>query len=467
MTGVTSDAAVASIKVPLPRLKSDSLLNLIINLVPIHQINIDATKKGSSLSLTNKSESYELTQRNSILRNICGMVFHNALDKYPHYLLGGHSASGRASSESALCLASISSYMSIASSIRSKDAEDLSQTYDQLNQVLASNSYLVGSTPKATLADLDVFFALAEVSSFKISNIDDFVHLKRWLFAVSTTIEEMIASYSPRRSFPDIQLPVLDFTLNETAPVFYFGDEEGIDEMLTASSAPAATTVKDGGNDKSKNTELASTTGSGLTLEQKKAAAEKRSKKNAEKKKKKAPGGAPKKQAASTDINASALDIRVGKIVEVWEHEESESLWCEKVDLGEGEPRQILSGLRKFYAKEEMQDRKVLVLCNLKSRKLGGVPSHGMVLCASNAAHTEVEFVIPPEDSKIGERVMFEGYDGDPEAENKFAKKKMLEKLAPDLKTDANGVVVWKGAKSVTSVGPCTASKGMKDAQVS
>ena len=177
---------------------------------------------------------------------------------------------------------------------------------------------------------------------------------------------------------------------------------------------------------------------------------------------------APKKgAAASTDITASAFDIRVGKIVEVWEHEESEHLWCEKVDLGEAEPRQILSGLRKFYTKDDMQDRTVLVLCNLKKRNLGGVPSHGMVLCASNAAHTEVEFVIPPENAKIGERVTFEGYDGDPEAENKFAKKKMLEKLAPDLKTDGNGVVVWKGAKSVTSAGPCVASKGMKDAHVS
>mmetsp|Transcript_9783 Transcript_9783/g.12325 ORF Transcript_9783/g.12325 Transcript_9783/m.12325 type:complete len:466 (+) Transcript_9783:125-1522(+) len=465
MTGVTSDAAVASIKAPLSLLKSDSLLNLIINLVPIHQIDVNATKKVTSLSLTNTSTTYELTQRNAILRNICGMTFHNALDKYPHYLLGGHSASGKASSESALCLASISSYMSIASSIRSKDVE-LSLIYQQLNQVLATNSYLVGSTPKATLADLDVFFALAEVSNYKIDDIDALGNLKRWLLAVSKNIEEMIASYSPRISFPEIQLPALEFTINEAAPVFYFGDEEGIDGILTASSkvSPA---IK-GGNGNDKKATLASTSGGGLTDEQKKAAAEKRTKKNAEKKKKKAPAdAAPKKQAPSADIDASAFDIRVGKIVEVWEHEESEHLWCEKVDLGEGEPRQILSGLRNFYTKEEMQDRTVLVLCNLKSRKLGGVPSHGMVLCASNAAHTEVEFVVPPENAKIGERVTFDGYDGDPEAENKFAKKKMLEKLAPDLKTDENGVVVWKNAKSVTSAGPCIASKGMKGAQVS
>ncbi len=462
MTGFTSDAAVASIKASPSLLKSDSLLNLIINLAPAHQINVDATIKSKTLSLTTNSSTNELTQRNAILRNICGMVFHNALDKYPHYLLGGHSASSQASSESAISLASISSYMSIASSIRSKDVE-LTQIYQQLNQVLASNCYLVGSAPKATLADLDVFFALAEVSSYKISGIDDFAHLKRWLSAVSANIEQMVASFSPRYSFPEIQLPALDFTINETAPALYFGDEEGIDEILTASSTPS-TAAKDR-NDNSKKTKPESTSG-GFTEEQKKAAAEKRAKKNAEKKKK-SPVDAPKKQPSSAEINASAFDIRVGKIVEVWEHGESENLWCEKVDLGEGEPRQILSGLRKFYTKEEMQNRIVLVLCNLKSRKLGGVPSHGMVLCASNADHTEVEFVVPPENAKIGERVVFEGYDGGPEAENKFAKKKMMEQLAPYLKTDKNGIVVWKDANSVTSAGPCIASKGMKDAQVS
>jgi aminoacyl tRNA synthase complex-interacting multifunctional protein 1 len=143
-------------------------------------------------------------------------------------------------------------------------------------------------------------------------------------------------------------------------------------------------------------------------------------------------------------------------------------LWCEKVDLGkEGGPRQILSGLRKFYNNEDMQDKLVLVLCNLKKQNLVGVSSHGMVLCACNADHTEVEFVIPPPNAKIGERVMFGNIEGEPETENKFAKKKMLEKLVLDLKTDQDGVVIWKEAKSVTSAGPCVASKGMKGAQVS
>jgi aminoacyl tRNA synthase complex-interacting multifunctional protein 1 len=469
MTGVLSDAAVAKVMAPKSILKSDPLLNLILSVAPIHQINVDSTSKGSSLSLSTNNSTTELTQRNAILRKICGMVFHNALDKYPYYLLGGHSASVHASSESALCLASVSSYMSIASSIRSKDVE-LNQIMQQLNQVLETNSYLVGSSPKATLGDLDVFFALSEVSGGKISNVEDLVHLKRWLLAVSANAEELIAYSSKRDNWPEIQIPTLDLTISESSPIFYYGDEEDIDNVpqITTSAAPAANTEKNKGKSHEANAKKGGS--KELTEEQKKAAAEKRAKKNADKQKKKEATAPTKKEATvatSSEVNASAFDIRVGKIIEVWEHEESDKLWCEKVDLGEAQPRQILSGLRKFYAKGEMQDRMVLVLCNLKKRNLVGVSSHGMVLCASNADHTAVEFVIPPDGAKVGERVTFEGYDGDAVAENPFAKKKLLEKLAPDLKTDDNGTVVWKGSKSVTSAGPCVASKGMKNAQVS
>ncbi|EEC50207.1 predicted protein, partial [Phaeodactylum tricornutum CCAP 1055/1] len=100
----------------------------------------------------------------------------------------------------------------------------------------------------------------------------------------------------------------------------------------------------------------------------------------------------------------SAMDIRVGKIIRVWHHEEADKLFCEEIDLGT-EKRQVASGLRPFYKKEDLQDRLVLVLCNLKARNLVGFPSHGMVLCASNSDHSAVEFVVPPTGSRIGERV--------------------------------------------------------------
>ena len=102
-------------------------------------------------------------------------------------------------------------------------------------------------------------------------------------------------------------------------------------------------------------------------------------------KKKKAPVPVPsKKSNAPTPPQPlyTKLDLRVGVIVDVWEHPDSEKLWVEKIDVGEAEPRQIVSGLRAWYTKDQMQGKRLITVCNLKSAKLGGVASAGMVMCA-------------------------------------------------------------------------------------
>lgn len=83
------------------------------------------------------------------------------------------------------------------------------------------------------------------------------------------------------------------------------------------------------------------------------------------------------------EIVPSRLNIRVGKIIEVSKHPDADALYVEKIDLGEPTPRTIVSGLVNFIPIEEMQDRMVVVLCNLKAAKMRGVESQGMVLCAS------------------------------------------------------------------------------------
>jgi aminoacyl tRNA synthase complex-interacting multifunctional protein 1 len=165
-------------------------------------------------------------------------------------------------------------------------------------------------------------------------------------------------------------------------------------------------------------------------------------------------------------VDISKLDIRVGLIQKVWEHEEADKLFCEEIDLGEeGGPRQIASGLKAHYSLEDLQGRKVLVLANLKARKLVGFPSHGMVLCAVNEADNKVVFVNPPEGSEIGERVMVEGFEGEPATENQVLKKKMLDAIFPDLKTNDEGLATYQGKPLTTSAGACTAE--LKNAIIS
>ena len=52
---------------------------------------------------------------------------------------------------------------------------------------------------------------------------------------------------------------------------------------------------------------------------------------------------------------ANTLDIRVGRIIKAWRHEEADSLYVEEVDVGEAEPRTICSGLVKYVPLEQLQ----------------------------------------------------------------------------------------------------------------
>lgn len=79
----------------------------------------------------------------------------------------------------------------------------------------------------------------------------------------------------------------------------------------------------------------------------------------------------------------SKLNLKVGQIVEVAKHPESEKLYVLQVDLG-NEKRQIVSGLQTLYSESELQDRKVVVITNLKPAKLGGYESNGMVLACED-----------------------------------------------------------------------------------
>jgi len=128
-------------------------------------------------------------------------------------------------------------------------------------------------------------------------------------------------------------------------------------------------------------------------------------------------------------------------------------LLCEEIDLGEPTTRTIASGIRAFYKPEEVQGRKVLVLANLKERSLAGFKSQGMVMCACNQDHTVVKLLDIPESARVGESVVFEGFKSEPATPSQVAKKKILEQLGPNFRTDADGVCRWKDVAFRLDVG--------------
>lgn len=69
-------------------------------------------------------------------------------------------------------------------------------------------------------------------------------------------------------------------------------------------------------------------------------------------------------------IDVGRLDLRVGKIIEVQKHPDADSLYVSKISCGEDKPRTVCSGLVKHVPIEELKDRYVVVLCNLKPAKV-------------------------------------------------------------------------------------------------
>jgi len=166
-----------------------------------------------------------------------------------------------------------------------------------------------------------------------------------------------------------------------------------------------------------------------------------------------------KAASATTQSDFTKMEIRVGKIVKVWEHENADKLFCEQVDVNEETgPREIASGLREHYSLDEMQDKMVLVVCNLKAGKILGFNSTGMVLAAKGDDGKKMELIEPPEGSVIGERVFIEGLSGEPFSSSQVKKKKIWTSVAKDLKTVDDGVATWKGKTIQTSIGPCKAA---------
>ena len=157
----------------------------------------------------------------------------------------------------------------------------------------------------------------------------------------------------------------------------------------------------------------------------------------------------------------SKLDIRVGLIISAEQHPDAEKLYVEKVDLGEESgPRTVVSGLKDYMDTSALTNRRAVLLCNLKPAKMRGIESAAMVLGASDADRTKVELLTPPEACALGERVSFDGHEGEPLAP-KTTKEwgevaKAWEASQPDFSTTDERVAQYKSVPFATAHGPCT-----------
>uniref|UniRef100_A0A336M0W8 Tyrosine--tRNA ligase n=1 Tax=Culicoides sonorensis TaxID=179676 RepID=A0A336M0W8_CULSO len=162
----------------------------------------------------------------------------------------------------------------------------------------------------------------------------------------------------------------------------------------------------------------------------------------------KAGKGAPQEQSENTPDKA---DLRVGKILSAEKHPDADTLCILSVDIGSDQKKSIVSNLLNYFTLDELKGIDVVTLCNMKSSKIRGVESEGLVLCAFNESKYEPLKV--PSGSKPGDKITVEGYEATGEIAQLNPKKKVWDKIQAEFKTNNGGEALWKEFSLLTVSG--------------
>mmetsp|Transcript_101249 Transcript_101249/g.253806 ORF Transcript_101249/g.253806 Transcript_101249/m.253806 type:complete len:650 (-) Transcript_101249:109-2058(-) len=177
-----------------------------------------------------------------------------------------------------------------------------------------------------------------------------------------------------------------------------------------------------------------------------------------------AAGGAASGDAPAEGSEEAALcklDFRCGRIRECGRVPDADSLYLLKVDVGEEQPRQVVSSLVKHYKEDDLKDRQVVVYCNIKPGKMRGFESQAMVLAATKdkGADNEVcELLAPPKGAKEGTRVVCGNLEAGSTSANVSTKNisKVWGQVQPLLQTNGKKEATFKGTVFTMPEGPVT-----------
>ncbi|MEK6889521.1 MAG: methionine--tRNA ligase subunit beta [Nanoarchaeota archaeon] len=98
------------------------------------------------------------------------------------------------------------------------------------------------------------------------------------------------------------------------------------------------------------------------------------------------------------------LDIKVAKILDVEEIPNKDKLYKLSISLG-SEKRTIVAGIKQYYKKEELKNKKIIIIANLEPAKIGGIESNGMLLAAGSKEENICVLLAPDKDIKEGMKI--------------------------------------------------------------
>ncbi|CAN3363561.1 tRNA-aminoacylation cofactor Arc1p [Diutina catenulata] len=317
-----------------------------------------------------------------------------------------------------------SQYTTLASRVDEPD------TLVSLNDTLRSKTFIVGNVPSK--ADFAMFERVYEVAPkwTAASDVAKYRHILRWVDLVQNVLVEVPTKVEINY---DVELP------REVKEKKKKG-EEGKDAKGKDAKGKDTKGKEAKGKNEPKEAKGAKGPQGEISEEEKQRRAEQAKAKKEAKAKAKAEAAA-KTAAAAVPPNPGMIDFRVGYIEKAVKHPDADALYVSTIQMGDEEgPRTVCSGLVRYIPLEEMQQRYVVTVANLKPVTMRGIKSCAMVLCAST--EDKVEFVNPPEGSKPGDKIFFEGYDAEPEKQLN-PKKKIWEAVQPGFSTNEQFEVTY------------------------
>ena len=105
--------------------------------------------------------------------------------------------------------------------------------------------------------------------------------------------------------------------------------------------------------------------------------------------------------------NLFPLNLKVARIIDVQNHSNADKLYVLQIDLGT-EKRQLVAGIRQQYSIDELRNKKIIVVTNLKHAKLRGVESQGMLLAGNDE---NVIGLLTVDKSEAGDKIYLDGYE--------------------------------------------------------
>jgi methionyl-tRNA synthetase len=161
------------------------------------------------------------------------------------------------------------------------------------------------------------------------------------------------------------------------------------------------------------------------------------------------------------------LDIRAARIVKVERHPKADKLYIETLEIA-GEERVIVSGLAPYYTEAELLNKRILVVYNLKSAKIRGVESRGMLLAASASGEDGAELVeaLDAGDAPTGARAQIDIGPGGLEPAGEGPKAEISIDEFFSLPLEVRGHTVFAGGRALTLLGKAVRTKRIGEGKV-